>query len=298
MKWMSSTLVCTLKKKNSPQLSYEGNKFFSSPKTPDQLWGIPSLPGVEHLVHEANDTPPGSAKVKNVWNYTTNLQYAIMTRIGTTTFTSHFKPNNLNQCRSQWPHSLRRRSAATRQLSLWVRIPPGAWMFVVRERSLWRAEPSSSGVLPTVVRCYEWSRNLVNEDLAHWGLLRGGTNPVMSNICPLYLAMLPVIQFQKQQNTEHSTNNNLAAFIQKYYSMSVITKHTFHTKIYIEVPCHIKVTTALLGFLTYRFSNCKVKWWLDVTYLTTQHVSLIYIEMYKLFVSVTFHDICFNHVWS
>ena len=36
-----------------------------------------------------------------------------------------------NDCRSQWPRGLRRRSAAARLLRLWVRIPPGAWMFVV-----------------------------------------------------------------------------------------------------------------------------------------------------------------------
>ena len=35
------------------------------------------------------------------------------------------------QCRSQWPRSLRRGSAAARLLGLWVRIPPGAWMFVL-----------------------------------------------------------------------------------------------------------------------------------------------------------------------
>ena len=33
--------------------------------------------------------------------------------------------------RSQWPRGLRRRSMAARLLRLWVRIPPGAWMFVV-----------------------------------------------------------------------------------------------------------------------------------------------------------------------
>jgi hypothetical protein len=33
-------------------------------------------------------------------------------------------------CRSQWPRGLRRRSTAARLLRLWVRIPPGAWMFV------------------------------------------------------------------------------------------------------------------------------------------------------------------------
>ena len=36
-------------------------------------------------------------------------------------------------CRSQWPRGLRRRSAAARLLRLWVRIPPGAWMFVCCE---------------------------------------------------------------------------------------------------------------------------------------------------------------------
>ena len=33
--------------------------------------------------------------------------------------------------RSHWPRGLRRRSSAARLLRLWVRIPAGAWMFVV-----------------------------------------------------------------------------------------------------------------------------------------------------------------------
>jgi hypothetical protein len=32
-------------------------------------------------------------------------------------------------CRSLWPRGLRRRSAASRLLRLWVRIPPGAWKY-------------------------------------------------------------------------------------------------------------------------------------------------------------------------
>ena len=36
--------------------------------------------------------------------------------------------------RSQQPRGLRRTSAAARLLRLWVRIPPGAWMFVCCER--------------------------------------------------------------------------------------------------------------------------------------------------------------------
>ena len=34
---------------------------------------------------------------------------------------------------SQWPRGLRRRSTAARLLTLWVRIPPGAWMSVCCE---------------------------------------------------------------------------------------------------------------------------------------------------------------------
>ena len=40
---------------------------------------------------------------------------------------------NSVSCRSQWPRSLRRRSLAAHLLRLWVRIPPGAWMFVCCE---------------------------------------------------------------------------------------------------------------------------------------------------------------------
>ena len=37
---------------------------------------------------------------------------------------------NITLCLSQLPHGLRLRSAAANLLRLWVRIPPGAWMFV------------------------------------------------------------------------------------------------------------------------------------------------------------------------
>ena len=36
-------------------------------------------------------------------------------------------------CQSQWPRRLSLRSAAARLLRLWIRIPPGAWMFVCCE---------------------------------------------------------------------------------------------------------------------------------------------------------------------
>ena len=88
--------------------------------------------------------------------------------------------------RSQWPRGLRRRSAAARLLRLWVRTPQGhgcqSIVNVVRQKSVRRADHSSRGVLPSVVRRCVWSRNLVNEEaLANRVLLRTG------------LAMLPVL---------------------------------------------------------------------------------------------------------
>ena len=77
----------------------------------------------------------------------------------------------LLQCRSQWPRGLRRRSAAARLLRLWVRIPPGPWMFVCCEccvlsgRGLCDeliARPEES--YPTVIRRCVWSINFVNEE--------------------------------------------------------------------------------------------------------------------------------------
>ena len=80
-------------------------------------------------------------------------------------------------CRSQRLRGLRRRSVAALLLRLWVRISPEACLFfllrvlcVVRYRSLQQTDHLSRGDLPTVVRRWVCSRNLVNEEaLAHWG---------------------------------------------------------------------------------------------------------------------------------
>jgi hypothetical protein len=72
--------------------------------------------------------------------------------------------------RSQWPRGLRRRSSAARLARLWIRIPPGVWMFVCCEccvlsgRGLCDGLITRPGVLPTVARCCVWSRNLENEE--------------------------------------------------------------------------------------------------------------------------------------
>jgi hypothetical protein len=77
---------------------------------------------------------------------------------------SVFRCPNVTTGGSQWPRGLKRRSTAARLLTLRVRIPPGSWMFLCCECCvLRRANHSSWGVLPTVVRRCVWSRNLVNE---------------------------------------------------------------------------------------------------------------------------------------
>ena len=63
----------------------------------------------------------------------------------------------LLEWRFQWPRGVRSGSAAARLLGLWVRIPPGAWMFVSCEccvlsgrGSLRRTDHLSRGVPPSV----------------------------------------------------------------------------------------------------------------------------------------------------
>jgi len=75
--------------------------------------------------------------------------------------------------RSQWPHCLRRRSAAARLLSLWVRITQGALMSLCCEycvlsgRGLCDKPITRPEVMPRRV----WPRNLVKwEAMANWGL--------------------------------------------------------------------------------------------------------------------------------
>ena len=67
---------------------------------------------------------------------------------------------------TQWPSGLGRVSAVARLLGLRVRIPPGGVdipvLCVVRQWSQRRADPSSRGVLPTVLCRSVLSRNLEN----------------------------------------------------------------------------------------------------------------------------------------
>jgi len=81
--------------------------------------------------------------------------------------------------RSQWPRGLRRRSAARSPAEIVGSNPTWGmdicefWVLcVVKYSSLRRADLSSRGVPPTVLRRCVWSRNLVNvEAMAQWRML-------------------------------------------------------------------------------------------------------------------------------
>ena len=98
--------------------------------------------------------------------------------------------------RSQWLRSLRRRSAAARLLRSWVRIPPGAWMFVCCECCVLSGRglcdklitrPEESYRLWCIVVCD--LENLKNEEAMtpvgsqhHWGKKRSISEHVFKNM--------------------------------------------------------------------------------------------------------------------
>jgi len=71
---------------------------------------------------------------------------------------------------SQWTRGLRRRSLAVRLLRSWVRIPPGAWMFVCCECCALSSRGLCDGFIThpeeshRLARRRVWSRNLENEE--------------------------------------------------------------------------------------------------------------------------------------
>ena len=63
--------------------------------------------------------------------------------------------------RSQWPRGLRRRSSAALLLRLWVRIPPGAWMFVCCECCVLSGRGLYDGLITRPGESYRLSRVVV-----------------------------------------------------------------------------------------------------------------------------------------
>ena len=78
--------------------------------------------------------------------------------------------SNYAESRCRWPRGLRRRSTAVRLLRLWIRIPPGAWMFVCCECFVLSGRGLCDALITRSEESYRlwcvvvWSRNLKNEE--------------------------------------------------------------------------------------------------------------------------------------
>jgi hypothetical protein len=74
---ISVSIVTRLWNGKSGFNSWQKQRFFSSPPHPDQLpiqWVLGAFAlGVKWPEDEADHSPPSNVKVKNVWNYTSNL---------------------------------------------------------------------------------------------------------------------------------------------------------------------------------------------------------------------------------
>jgi hypothetical protein len=80
-----------------------------------------------------------------------------------------------------WPRGLRSRSAAARLLGLWVRIPPGAWMFVCCECCVLSGRGLCEGLISCTEESYRvWCVWVWSWSLEKWGGLgpQGAVEPL------------------------------------------------------------------------------------------------------------------------
>jgi len=102
---------------------------------------------------------------------------------------------------------------------LWV-------LCVVRWRSLWRSDHSARGVLPTMVRRFVWSRNLVNkETVTHWWAVVGSNPTGGMDVCLLWV--LCVVRWRSLWRSDHSAIGVLPTVVRRYvWSRNLVNKET------------------------------------------------------------------------
>jgi hypothetical protein len=117
--------------------------------------------------------------------------------------------NSLTTGRSQWPRGLSRRSSAARLLRSWVRISPGAWMFVCCECCVLSGRGLCDGLITRSEESYRlWCFVVCDQETSKTRRLKPATG--LWKIQPQW-----VVTPGKQTNTDHSqTGSNQIHYTQ------------------------------------------------------------------------------------
>ena len=121
------------------------------------------IPGYS-ISHWRSKSGPSRIPGRNAATYTAKYMVRCYADFTSVDGRQHFVPIMITNCRSQWPRDLRRRSAAARLLGSWVRIPPGAWVFVCCECCVL----SGRGLCDELITRPEESYRLWNEAAMTW----------------------------------------------------------------------------------------------------------------------------------
>ena len=135
--------------------------------------------------------------------------------------------------RSQWPCGLRRRSTAADPLRLWIRIPPGAWMFGCCECCVLSGRGLCDGLITRPGESYRW-----------WSVVVCGRETSKTRRLKPATGLWKI---QPQGCKAKKTNNNKPLRIQSTTHKSV----TFHKQTGITMNCQQNlVLQNMFGYVT------------------------------------------------
>jgi len=131
---------------------------------------------------------------------------------------------------SQWPHGLRRRSAAARLLRFWVRIPPRAWISVVSVMCC-QAEVSATSWWLGLLK-QNRNKNICWEEINE---TVSGTGQNTTLWCLTYICQCSTSLNDKRRDKRGHIRSHIS-FIRQYwrisYKMALFQKWSFELFVY------------------------------------------------------------------